>query len=129
MTDLAMLVAVPVDPDTLAMIACLALAAATLIFIFLIEPDASDSAPHRSHLDQLLEQRDTIYDNLRDLKFEYRAGKFAEPDYEQMKNDLETQASVVLAEIENSTGNEARLPRRDAATISSGPSGARAGGR
>jgi hypothetical protein len=88
----------------------------------LIEPDASDSAPHRSHLDQLLERRDTIYDNLRDLKFEYRAGKFAEPDFEQMKDALETDASVVLAEIEKLTGNQARLPRRDADTI---PSGAR----
>jgi hypothetical protein len=126
MTNLALLVALPVEPDTLAMIACLALAAATLIFIFFIEPDASDSAPHRSRLDQLLEQRDMIYDNIRDLKFEYRAGKFAEPDYEQMKNALETDAAVVLAEIENFTGNQVRLPRRDAETI---PSGAKAGTR
>jgi len=122
MTNMPWLAALPVEPDTLAVVACLALSAATLIFIFLIEPDASDSAPHRSHLDQLLERRDTIYDNLRDLKFEYRAGKFAEPDFEQMKDALETDASVVLAEIEKLTGNQARLPRRDADTI---PSGAR----
>jgi len=49
--------------------ACLALAAATILFIFYIQHDASDLAPHRSKLDQLLEQRDTIYDNLRDLRF------------------------------------------------------------
>ena len=126
MTNLALLVALPVDPDTLAMIACLALAAATLIFIFFIEPDASDSAPHRSRLDQLLEQRDMIYDNLRDLKFDIAPANLPRPDYEQMKNALETDAAVVLAEIENFTGNQARLPRRDADTI---PSGARAGTR
>ncbi len=34
-----------------------------------------------------MERRDTIYDNLRDLKFEYRTGNFAEQDYEQMKDD------------------------------------------
>ena len=39
---------------------CLALAAATGLFIFYIRPDASDLAPHRSKLDQLLERRDTI---------------------------------------------------------------------
>ena len=37
--------------------ACLALAIATILFIFYIQPDASDLAPHRSKLDQLLEGR------------------------------------------------------------------------
>ena len=57
--------------------ACAALAAAVLVFIFAINADPNDSAPHRSHLDQLLERRDAIYENLRDLKFEFRAGKHA----------------------------------------------------
>ena len=43
------------------LLACLALAAATVIFIFYIEADPVDSAPHRSHLDHLLERRYTIY--------------------------------------------------------------------
>ena len=112
---MAALAALPVEGDTLAIVACLALAAATLIFVFLIEPDASDSAPHRSRLDQLLEQRDMIYDNLRDLKFEYRAGKFAEQDYEQMRDALETDAALVLAQIEELTGSGARVAGPDAA--------------
>ena len=49
--------------------ACLALAVAVVLFVFYIQPDASDLAPHRTKLDQLLERRDTIYDNLRDLRF------------------------------------------------------------
>ncbi len=102
--------------DTVMMLACLALAAATLVFIFLIEPDAADSAPHRSRLDQLLERRDTIYENLRDLKFEHRAGKYAEQDYLEMKQALETEAALVLAEIETVTGNLPR-PRSDASAL------------
>jgi len=109
------LIDLPGGPDAMALLACLALTAATLIFVFMIEPDASDSAPHRSHLDQLMERRDTIYDNLRDLKFEHRTGKFAEQDYEQMRDTLETEAALVLAQIEEVTGNEASLPRRAAA--------------
>ncbi len=101
--------------DTLAVIACVALTAAVLIFVFMIQPDRGDSAPHRSQLDQLMERRDIIYDNLRDLKFEYRTGKFAEEDYEQMKQTLEAEAALVLAEIERVTGNLAPLPRPDAA--------------
>jgi len=99
--------------DSVILLACLALAAATMIFIFFIEPDAADAAPHRSRLDQLLERRDTIYENLRDLKFEHRAGKFSEQDYEATKNALENEAALVLAEIEKVTGGQARPPRRD----------------
>jgi hypothetical protein len=91
--------------------ACLALAIATLLFIFYIHPDASDLAPHRSKLDQLLERRDTIYDNLRDLRFEYRSGKYAEADYESMKSALENEAALVLAEIDQVTESQVRRPR------------------
>jgi hypothetical protein len=91
--------------------ACLALAAATLLFIFYIRPDASDLAPHRSRLDQLLERRDTIYDNLRDLKFEYRSGKYSEGDFEAMKNGLENEAALVLAEIDQVTETQVLRPR------------------
>ena len=91
--------------------ACLALAVATTLFIFYIQPDASDLAPHRSKLDQLLERRDTIYDNLRDLRFEFRSGKYAERDYEAMKTTLENEAAQVIAEIEQTTESHVRRPR------------------
>jgi hypothetical protein len=40
-----------------------------------------------------------VYENLRDLNFEYRAGKFPESDYVAMKNSLEEEAAAILAEI------------------------------
>ena len=91
--------------------ACLALALATGLFIFYIQPDASDLAPHRSKLDQLLERRDTLYDNLRDLRFEFRSGKYAENDYDAMKTSLENDAALVLAEIDQITESQVRRPR------------------
>jgi hypothetical protein len=91
--------------------ACFALALATGLFIFYIQPDASDLAPHRSKLDQLLERRDTLYDNLRDLRFEFRSGKYAENDYEAMKISLENEAALVLTEIDRVTESEVRRPR------------------
>ena len=91
--------------------ACLALAFATGLFIFYIQPDASDLAPHRSKLDQLLERRDTLYDNLRDLRFEFRSGKYAENDFEAMKTSLENDAALVLAEIDQVTESQVRRPR------------------
>jgi hypothetical protein len=91
--------------------ACLALAMATVLFIFYIQPDASDLAPHRTKLDQLMEQRDAIYDNLRDLRFEFRSGKYSEGDYEAMKNGLENDAAVTVAEIDRVTEAQVRRPR------------------
>ncbi len=91
--------------------ACIGLAAAVFLFVFYIHPDASDLAPHRTKLDQLMERRDFIYDNLRDLKFEYRSGKYSEGDYETMKNTLENEAAVILTEIEQATEFQVRRPR------------------
>jgi len=119
---------VAIDIDTLAVVACVALTAAVLISVFMIQPDRGDSAPRRSQLDQLMERRDIIYDNLRDLKFEYRTGKFAEEDYEQMKQTLESEAALVLAEIERVTESPGTLPRSDAPVRGRAvPAGPRAG--
>jgi len=98
-------------PDWAALGACVALAVVVFLFVFYIHPDASDLAPHRTKLDQLLERRDTIYDNLRDLKFEHRAGKYSEGDYELMKASLENEAVLVLTEIEQVTESQIRRPR------------------
>jgi hypothetical protein len=101
----------PTSTDWAVIGACLGLAMAVWVFIFYIQPDASDLAPHRSRLDLLMERRDVLYDNLRDLRFEYRSGKYAEGDYEAMKLALENETGVVLAEIEQVTDSQIRRPR------------------
>jgi len=108
---LTLFAAAPVMNDWAALGACFALVAAVILFVFFIQPDASDLAPHRSKLDQLLERRDTIYDNLRDLRFEYRAGKYSDGDYEAMKNSLELEAAQVLVEIDQVTEAQTKRPR------------------
>ena len=97
-------------------VACALLAAATVVFIFRVQPEDADSAPHRTKLDQLLERRAAIYENLRDLRFEYRAGKFSEPDYEETKQLLEVEAARVLAEMDQLTGGTPTPATRQAAT-------------
>ncbi len=97
-------------------VACILLAAATIMFVFNIRLDPSDYAPHRTKLDQLLERRDAIYDNLRDLRFEYRAGKYSEKDYEEIKQTLEIEAARVLAEMDLLTGSTPTPATRQAAT-------------
>ncbi len=103
--------------EPLVAIACVALAAATLVFIFFFDPDPADSAPQRGALDQLLERRDTIYENLRDLKFEHRAGKYSEADFEEMRRALEVEAAQVLAQIEGATGGVSRPIARESSGV------------
>src|SRR5204862_3655756 len=49
------------------------------------------------HLD---ERRAAIYENLRDLQFEYRVGKLSDADYQQTKIGLQKELAGVLEEIE-----------------------------
>jgi hypothetical protein len=98
----------------LVILSCVALAVATLWFVFGVKFEASDFAPHRSRLDQLLERRDTIYENLRDLRFEHRAGKFSEEDYEAMKRALEIEAARVIADMDRLTGGAPTAATRQA---------------
>lgn len=65
-------------------------------------------APFRekTRLDYLRERRDVIYDNLRDLNFEFRAGKFPEEDYARQREALEAEAAQVLAEMDSLGGPE-----------------------
>ena len=97
-------------------VACVLLALATMIFIFGVRPEPSDAQPHRTKLDQLMERRDAIYDNLRDLRFEHRAGKFSEADYDEIKQSLEIEAARVLADMDLLTGHAPTPDTRQAAS-------------
>ena len=97
-------------------VACVLLAMATMIFVFGVRPEASDDAPHRTKLDQLMERRDAIYENLRDLRFEHRAGKFSEADYDEIKQSLEIEAARVLSDMDVLTGGAPTPATRQAAS-------------
>src|SRR5664279_5731107 len=49
------------------------------------------------HLD---ERKAAIYENLRDLQFEYRVGKLSDQDYQITKRDLQKELAGVLAEVD-----------------------------
>lgn len=87
------------SPQTAALIASIAMAVLLVIYVF---TPARDRAPftRKSRLDYLEERRDVLYDNLRDLNFEYRAGKYPEEDYRRQRDLLETEAAAVLREMD-----------------------------
>ena len=54
----------------------------------------------KTRLEFLLERKDQLYENLRDLNFEYRAGKYPEEDFLIQRELLERETTELLAEIE-----------------------------
>ncbi|HTV09937.1 MAG TPA: hypothetical protein VMD97_12920 [Candidatus Aquilonibacter sp.] len=62
------------------------------------------AAPEKTRLDYLRERKDVIYENLRDLNFEYKAGKYPASDYAVQRNALENEAAKVLAEMQSLGG-------------------------
>lgn len=58
------------------------------------------SQKEKSRLEFLLERKEQLYENLRDLNFEHRAGKYPEEDFQSQRALLENEAAQLLAEIE-----------------------------
>ena len=83
---------------TLVMLACLLITFAVLVYVFYL-PANLNLGERKTRVSYLRERRDVVYENLRDLNFEYNAGKFHEADYRAMKASLEEEAAAVLAEI------------------------------
>ncbi len=74
-------------------------------FAYIFWPQERIAAPiEKTRLDYLRERKDVIYDNLRDLNFEFRAGKFPEDDYARQRETLETEAAKVVSEIDTLGG-------------------------
>ncbi len=58
----------------------------------------------KNSLDFLEELKEQIYTNLRDLNFEFPAGKYPEEDYAAQRAILEKEAAAVLAEMDSLSG-------------------------
>jgi hypothetical protein len=81
------------------MIAGVVLTFALFVFMFWPEKNPFVQAD-KTRVDYLRERKDVIYENLRDLNFEYLAGKYSEPDYAEQRTGLEDEAARVIAEME-----------------------------
>jgi hypothetical protein len=77
----------------------LVVAATTFFALFVRAKDipAPDPVSPTQHLE---ERKAAIYENLRDLQFEFRVGKLSDADYQSTKVALQKELAVVLAEID-----------------------------
>jgi hypothetical protein len=74
---------------------------AAVLFIYTFWPENVFAAQkEKTRLDFLRERKEQLYENLRDLNFEYRAGKYPEEDFVAQRAQLENETAQLLAEIE-----------------------------
>jgi hypothetical protein len=84
--------------NTITMLACALVTVGVLVYVFYL-PGKLYLGPEKTRLAYLRERREVVYENLRDLNFEYKAGKVPDADYQSLKASLEEEAAAILAEI------------------------------
>jgi hypothetical protein len=84
--------------------------AVTVLFTLFIRPQDMPQPEAASPTRHLEDRKAVIYENLRDLQFEYRVGKLSETDYQQTKVGLQRELAGVLAEIDRLVPGAAAAP-------------------
>ena len=77
-----------------------AVAIAVIVFVLGIRAKDLPQPEPESPFQHLDERKAAIYENLRDLQFEYRLGKLSDEDYQNTKRDLQKELAGVLAEVD-----------------------------
>ncbi len=111
-------------------IACGALALATLLYVFWLTPQpVRVKTPAEREHEYLEEKRQVLYENLRDLHLEYRMGKLSDQDYQRIKTTYQADMVALLHQMEqpetSGTGggtgvSPAALPADPSAGLSAG---------
>ena len=95
-------------------VALVAVVAVTLLFTLLVRPQdipRPDPVSPTQHLD---ERKAAVYENLRDLQFEYRVGKLSDVDYAKTKLALQKELAIVVAETERVLAGNTAAPAKPA---------------
>ena len=79
--------------------AALVAVSAFIYILFVRDKDIPEPIPV-SPIQHLEDRKQAIYENLRDLQFEFRVGKLSDEDYAETKHALQRELATVLAETE-----------------------------
>lgn len=95
---------------------------AIALTLFITDRDIpeAETVPPWEHLELRKAQ---IYENLRDLQFEFRVGKLSDADYQKTKIGLQQELAGVMAEIDRMRaggGAPAPAPKKSEAATSAG---------
>jgi hypothetical protein len=74
--------------------------ATVALFVYIFKPAQGEHAAKKTRLAFLYERKEQTFENLRDLNFEYKAGKLSDADFSSVRDSMEQEAANILAEIE-----------------------------
>ena len=80
--------------------AAVVLVLGTILFTLFVRTEDVPETPAVSPTAHLEERKAQIYENLRDLQFEFRLGKLSDADYQKTKLDLQRELAKVMSEID-----------------------------
>lgn len=93
------------------------LAVSVFVYIlFVRKGDIPEPVPV-SPVQHLDDRKQAIYENLRDLQFEYRVGKLSDDDYQATKQSLQRELALVLAETEKTVKRLDLVPAKPKPTV------------
>jgi hypothetical protein len=80
--------------------ACVALVVGVVAFLLTVRPQDLPPPEPEDPARVWEERKARIYENLRDLQFEYRLDKLSDDDYQRTKLELQRELAGVLAELD-----------------------------
>ena len=75
------------------------LAIALMVYTFWPDRSLAEQS-QKTRLEYLQERKEQLYENLRDLNFEHKAGKYPEQDYLAQRALLESETAELMAEMD-----------------------------
>ena len=90
---------------------CLLVTITALVYVFYL-PGKLFLGAKKTRASYLRERKDAVYENLRDLNFEYKAGKVPDVDYQSLKASMQDEAATLLAEISRLEAKAEAMPRK-----------------
>ena len=108
-------------------LAIIVVLAALFFTLFIRAQDVPEPIPV-SPIQHLEDRKHAIYDNLRDLQFEYRLGKLSDEDYQHTKQALQKELAGVLTETEETIKRLGLTPTRVPAKPQAKPAAPRSTG-
>src|SRR5712691_2171466 len=104
----------------LLLVATILVVAITVYFTLAVRPQDLPAVEPPSPTRHLEERKAAIYENLRDLQFEYRVGKLSDVDYQQTKTGLQKELAGVLEQIEQMRPAAGAKPAKPAPPVTVG---------
>jgi hypothetical protein len=84
------------------------MAIAALAFVLFVEPEAASAPMVDEQLMPLLRKKEILYENLRDLLFEFRMGKLSEADYTESKRSAQAELVPLMSALDELNAKKMR---------------------